>query len=154
MSDDSFIKDFLAHDLGKIDFSMHVVLDNPNRSCKVLQNSKQISDITYYVTREEIEAVHLYANSKWPAEYEKYLKKVKGKESKPSSFFKNECNIKNIKTYNYVYALWSDNVKGLVAALIKVKSNMKKKHPLHSSSKIQQKYLADLLKPNAESLVQ
>lgn len=137
------------------EITIHVILDDPKRVLKLYN----VDNLIYYVTREEIEAIQLYANPEWQRQYSKYVKRnSSGKLCKPSAFFKNSnegLGIKDIKSYDFVYDLWSNNVNGLINAMKHVKQSMEKKRSiqkcLHNKKgkdivDIEYKYLADLLK--------
>lgn len=106
--------------------------------------SNAVTDITYYVTREEIESIQLRADPNWLPRFEKYKRK-KGTDKKPSNFFIHELKISKIKKYDYVYKLWKDKPEALVDALQSVKREMQHKDLLKSKGS-NYKYLADLLR--------
>lgn len=147
-----FQRDFLNHEFDSV--CVHVILDDPKKKLKFYN----VNQLIYYVTREEIEAIQLYAQPEWKKQYIKFVNsnsKHKNIDCKPSAFFKSEdgLGIKNIKKYDYVYNLWLDNINGLVDAIKSVKSEMHKKNSIQKcfngrkkNKKVEYKYLADLLK--------
>ena len=153
LSAQKFQRDFLSHD-DKV--CVHVVLDDPKKKLKLFN----VDELIYHVTREEIEAIQLYANPNWKKQYLQFVKansrkKSKNIDCKPSTFFRREdgLGIKNIKKYEYVYNLWVNNIDGLVRAIKSVKSEMYKKKSIQKcfngrkkNNNIKYKYLADLLK--------
>ncbi|HAT54076.1 MAG TPA: hypothetical protein DCW31_02315 [Lactobacillus sp.] len=143
-----FAKDFLNHDFDE-PIQVHVLLDSPNKKLNFLRYSNQIDSVHYYVTREEIEAIHLYYNPDWPSQYEKYKHHTTGTETKPSAFFINRghggLGITNIKQYDYVYGLWCDSPQALVKAIKHTKTDMLRKHSLRGYPE-NYGYIADLLK--------
>ncbi|QFR67414.1 hypothetical protein [Furfurilactobacillus rossiae] len=143
-----FAKDFLNHDFDE-PVQVHVLLDNPNKKLDFSKYSNQVGLVKYYVTREEIETIHLYHNENWLLQYGKYKQHMSGKDAKPSAFFINHghggLGITNIKQYDYVYNLWCNAPQELVAAIKHVQTDMKHKHSLRSFPR-NYGYLADLLK--------
>lgn len=147
-----FQRNFLNHEFDSV--CVHVVLDNPKKVLKLYNVDK----IIYYVTREEIEAIQLYAYPEWKSQYLKFVNsnsKHKNVDGKPSAFFRSEdgLGIKNIKKYDFVYQLWTNNIGGLVNAIKSVKNEMHKKNSIQKcfngkkkDKKVEYKYLADLLK--------
>lgn len=147
-----FQRDFLNHEFDSV--CVHVVLDNPKKVLKLYNVDKTI----YYVTREEIETIQLYAYPGWRGQYFKFVNsksKHKNIDCKPSAFFKSEdgLGIKNIKKYDFVYQLWANNIDELVNAIKSVKNEMHKKNSIQKcfngkkkDKKVEYKYLADLLK--------
>ena len=132
LNEHKYSNDFLAHDFEDQPITIHVLEDNYKRQLKFNNLNKNIT-VNYYITREEIEEVQLYFNDKWPDLFQKYKKNKCGKEAKPSAFFKDKqdgLGIKDIKKYDYVYAMWSPRVSDLVNALQKVKNSMQKRKSL------------------------
>lgn len=141
-----YANNFLSHGFNK-PVNIHVVLDSTNRKFKKLESNRLISTVRYYITREEIEAIHLYKHTEWLEGYmtfknNKSNRKGGSKQIKPSTFFKQELGIKNIKTYDYIYKLWEDDIDGLIKAIDNVKTDMAKRQKLKSG----QNYLADIIK--------
>jgi len=94
LSGNRFAQDFLGHEFDE-DITLHVIMDDPKRQLKFQRNIKKSLAISRYITREEIEAVHLYKDPSWKAAYNKFCNK---QSIKPSDFFKSELKIKNIKS--------------------------------------------------------
>lgn len=146
-----FQRNFLNHEFDNV--CVHVVLDDPKKKLKLYN----VNQLIYYVTREEIEAIQLYAYPGWKEQYLKFVKsnsKHKNIDCKPSSFFKSEdgLGIKNIKKYDYVYNLWVNNISGLVNAIKSVRNEMHRKNSIQKcfngrkkDKEVEYKYLADLL---------
>lgn len=147
-----FQRDFLNHEFDSV--CVHVVLDNPKKVLKLYN----IDQLIYYVTREEIEAIQLYAYPEWKKQYLNFVNsnsRHKNIDCKPSTFFKSKdgLEIKNIKKYDYVYNLWANNISGLVNAIKSVRNEMHKKNSIQKcfngrkkNKNVEYKYLADLLK--------
>lgn len=140
-----YCADYLGHAMEDDSVVIHVVLDN-DKKLDFAKYSADIVDVQYYITKPEIEAIHLYNDPSWHAQYQKY--RVTAKRSnlnpKPSEYFKapksqNGLGIKNIKKYEYVHNLWSNNILGLVNAIQQEAIQQNKKHPNNLT-------LADLLK--------
>lgn len=144
LSDKKFVRTFLSHSFDGIPIHMHIVCDNPNRHSKIMKLSNAVTDMTYYITREEIESIQLRADPSWIPLFENY-KRQKNSDKKPSTFFTHVLKISKIKKYNFVYNLWKDKPDKLVVALQSVKSEMKHKALLKGKG-VNYKYLADLLK--------
>jgi len=143
----AYSNEFLSHAF-QDDITVHVVMDDPKRQIKLKKYSNQISVVKCYITREEIEAIHLHYNEAWSSQYSQYKQKSSGKFAKPSAFFKaatpEGLGIKTIKKYEYVYRMWSSNPSRLVAAIYAVQTEMKHKKSLRGYPNLY--YLADLIK--------
>lgn len=143
-----YISDFLDKSFDEC-VTMIIVMDNPKININ-FSKTKQIEKVCKYITREEIEAIQLYAKNNWLKLYERYKSKNKKGSPKPSEFFKDSTKngglgIKNIKKYDYVYNLWSSKPEQLVKAIIKVKQSMLRKNALKGYDSREFFYLADIL---------
>lgn len=143
LNDKKFVNTFLNHDFGGVPIHMHIVCDNPKRVSKIPKLSQEVTQISYYITREEIETVQLYAKPGLLQKFEIYKQK-KGADKKPSTFLINEQGVTTVKKYQYVYDLWRNRADDLVKAIELTKQLMKKKKLLRGY--LDRGYLADLLK--------
>ncbi|GBG94537.1 hypothetical protein LFYK43_09960 [Ligilactobacillus salitolerans] len=136
-----YASEFLSHEFEE-NIRIFVLMDDPDRKLPISKLSKQIESINYYITREEIEAIHLHYDREWLVRYEKYKNKpyIKGKKKKPSAFFREKkpdgLGIASIKKYDHVFQLWADDPGGLVQAIQEVKVEMQRKHSLRGLGRI------------------
>lgn len=142
LNDKKFINSFLNHDFGGVPIHLHIACDNPNHVSKISKLSHEVTETSYYITREEIETVQLFARPEWPREFENY-KQQKGSDKKPSTFLIIKQGVTTVKKYQYVYNLWKDQPNKLAKAIKATKRQMKKKGSLRGYS--DRGYLADLL---------
>lgn len=145
LNEKDYINDFLSHGFNK-PVNVHIIQDSLKQRYRKLESSPAVSVVNYYITREEIEEVHLHKNDEWLRGYQLFKnsranRKGGSKQVKPSTFFKLELGMKDIKSYDTVYDLWKDDIDGLVAALESVRKDMMKRNKL----KYGQLYLADIV---------
>lgn len=86
---------------------------------------KKISEIRDYITRPEIEMLVIIAKGKYDEYTRSYIR-----EMKPSTFCKSILKIKEVKTYDYIYSLFSDT--SLLLSAIKVYHRCKGNNGLES----------------------
>ncbi|KLI75604.1 MULTISPECIES: hypothetical protein [Lacticaseibacillus] len=141
---------YLQRDFGA-GIDLLVVLDSLNREISVpYLYKRQIHQTKYFVTRPEIEAIQLYAETDWLKKYQNYRRRHHGEEPKnlkPSAFFKASptiggLGIKEVKTDNFVRQLWAHRADRLVKAILHVENDMR------TLSLGQRQPLAGLLRPH------
>lgn len=145
LNEKDYINDFLSHGFNK-PVNIHIIQDSLKQKYRKLESSPAVSVVNYYITREEIEEVHLRKKEEWLREYQTFKNSKKNrkggsKQVKPSTFFKNELGMKDIKSYDTVYNLWKDDIDGLVAAIESVRNDMSRRKKLSFG----QHYLADII---------
>lgn len=140
--------DYNGASFKKVKFNLYVILDSPQRLINPRgKYISKINQISYYITRPEIEVIHLEKFDEWKRNYETYKKtKKSAKEQKPSAFFKASKRagglaIKEIKKEYQIREIWEDDINGLVQAIKNVGRQQKK--GLNSSKN--QYCLSDLL---------
>lgn len=144
-----YVSSFLNHDFEGDQIYLYVILDSLNFCFSTASRTNQVTEVKYFVTREEIESIQIHADPKWPRQFQQFKRNNVSK--KPSDFFKcskAECGlgISNIKKYDFVYGLWSHRIDDLVLAIKAVKTEMIHKNSLLGSSRPNNYYLADILK--------